>query len=61
MTSPAKVRQVEPGVLELIIHEGRKRQVRRMIEAIDRRVVELRRVRFGPLALGDLQPGARGA
>jgi pseudouridine synthase len=57
MTSPAKVRQVEPGVLELIIHEGRKRQVRRMIEAIDRRVVELRRVRFGPLALGDLQPG----
>ena len=56
-TSPAKVRQVEPAVLELTIHEGRKRQVRRMIEAVDRRVVELRRVRFGPLGLGDLQPG----
>ena len=56
-TSPAKVRQVDPGVLEITIHEGRKRQVRRMIEAIDRRVVELRRVRFGPLTLGDLQPG----
>jgi 23S rRNA pseudouridine2605 synthase len=56
-TSPAKVRQVDPGVLEITIHEGRKRQVRRMIEAIDRRVVELRRVRFGPLGLGDLQPG----
>ena len=56
-TSPAKVRQVEPGVLELTIHEGRKRQVRRMIEAIGRRVVDLRRVRFGPLTLGDLPPG----
>jgi 23S rRNA pseudouridine2605 synthase len=56
-TSRAKVRQVDPGVLELTIHEGRKRQVRRMVEAVGRRVVELRRVRFGPLALGDLQPG----
>jgi len=56
-TSPAKVRQVDPGVLEITIHEGRKRQVRRMVEAVDRRVVELRRVRFGPLGLGDLQPG----
>jgi 23S rRNA pseudouridine2605 synthase len=56
-TSPAKVRQVEPGVLELTIHEGRKRQVRRMVEAVGRRVVHLRRVRFGPLTLGDLPPG----
>ncbi len=56
-TSPAKVRQVDPGVLEITIHEGRKRQVRRMLEAVGRRVVELRRVRFGPLGLGDLQPG----
>jgi 23S rRNA pseudouridine2605 synthase len=56
-TSPAKVRQVDPGTLEIVIHEGRKRQVRRMVEAIDRRVLELRRVRFGPLTLGDLQPG----
>ena len=56
-TSPARVRQVDPGLLEITIHEGRKRQVRRMIEAIGRRVVDLRRVRFGPLTLGDLQPG----
>ena len=56
-TAPAKVRQVDPGVLQITIHEGRKRQVRRMIEAIGRRVVELRRVRFGPLGLGDLPPG----
>ncbi len=56
-TAPARVRQVEPGVLEITIHEGRKRQVRRMLEAVGRRVVELRRVRFGPLGLGDLPPG----
>ncbi len=56
-TSPAKVRQVDPGVLELTLHEGRKRQVRRMIEAVGRRVVDLRRVRFGPLGLGDLPAG----
>jgi 23S rRNA pseudouridine2605 synthase len=56
-TAPARVRQVDPGVLEITIHEGRKRQVRRMLEAVGRRVVELRRVRFGPLGLGDLPPG----
>ena len=56
-TAPAKVRQVEPGLLEVTIHEGRKRQVRRMVEAINRRVMELRRIRFGPLGLGDLPPG----
>jgi 23S rRNA pseudouridine2605 synthase len=57
VTAPARVRQVEPGVLEITIHEGRTHQVRRMVEAIGRRVVELRRVRFGPLGLGDLPPG----
>ena len=56
-TAPARVRQVDPGVLEVTIHEGRKRQVRRMVEAINRRVIELRRIRFGPLGLGDLPPG----
>ena len=56
-TSPARVRQVDPGVLEITIHEGRKRQVRRMCEAVGRRVVDLRRVRFGPLTLGTLEPG----
>jgi 23S rRNA pseudouridine2605 synthase len=56
-TAPARVRQVEPGVLEVTIREGRKRQVRRMVEAINRRVRDLRRVRFGPLGLGDLPTG----
>jgi 23S rRNA pseudouridine2605 synthase len=56
-TAPAQVRQVRPGVLELTLHEGRKRQVRRMCEAVGHRVLALRRVRFGPLELGRLEEG----
>ena len=56
-TAPALVRRVRPDVLELTIREGRKRQVRRMCEAVGHPVLALRRVAFGPLALGDLPPG----
>jgi 23S rRNA pseudouridine2605 synthase len=56
-TAPAGARQVSPGVLELTLREGRKRQVRRMCAAVGHRVVELRRVAFGPLPLGDLSVG----
>ena len=51
------MRLVGPHELELTIHEGRKRQVRRMCEAVGHRVVDLRRVAFGPLRLGDLAAG----
>jgi 23S rRNA pseudouridine2605 synthase len=57
MTAPARVRRVSRGVLELTIHEGRNRQVRRMCEAVGHPVAELRRVAFGPLKLGHLAPG----
>jgi 23S rRNA pseudouridine2605 synthase len=57
-TAPAQVRAVRPDVLELTIHEGRKRQVRRMCDAVGHPVLALRRVRFGPMALGDLAVGA---
>jgi 23S rRNA pseudouridine2605 synthase len=56
-TSPAGVRQPEPGMLELTLREGRKRQVRRMCEAVGHPVEELERVTFGPLRLGALAPG----
>jgi 23S rRNA pseudouridine2605 synthase len=56
-TAPAKVRQVEPGVLEIAIHEGRKRQVRRMVEAVGHRVEALERIAFGPLRLERLSEG----
>ena len=57
LTLPAKVRQVQPGVLEITIREGRKRQVRRMCDAIGHPVTELTRIAFGPLRLKDLAPG----
>jgi 23S rRNA pseudouridine2605 synthase len=56
-TQPAKVRQVERGVIELTIKEGRKRQVRRMCDAIGHPVTELTRIAFGPLRLTNLAPG----
>jgi 23S rRNA pseudouridine2605 synthase len=56
-SAPARVRQVSPGVLEIVLREGRKRQVRRMCEAVGHRVVELERVAFGPLGLRGLEPG----
>jgi len=57
-TAPAEVRRLRPDVVELTIREGRKRQVRRMCEAVGHPVLALRRVAFGPLALGDLPAGA---
>jgi len=56
-TAPARVRRLAPDVLELVLHEGRKRQVRRMCEAVGHPVLELERVRFGPLTLGSLAEG----
>jgi 23S rRNA pseudouridine2605 synthase len=57
MTSPARVRRISRDVLELTIHEGRKRQVKRMCEAVGHRVRRLERIAFGPLRIGDLPTG----
>jgi 23S rRNA pseudouridine2605 synthase len=56
-TAPAAVRRLGRDRLELVLREGRKRQVKRMCEAVGHPVRELRRVAFGPLGLGELQPG----
>lgn len=60
-TAPAKVRviklEAEAAVVLVTIHEGRNRQVRRMFEETGHQVTQLRRVRFGPLDLGDLPRG----
>jgi 23S rRNA pseudouridine2605 synthase len=57
LTAPARVRREGGDVLEITIHEGRNRQVRRMCEAVGHRVKALERIAFGPLRLGDLPPG----
>jgi 23S rRNA pseudouridine2605 synthase len=56
-THPAKVRRIGTEEIELTIHEGRKRQVRRMLEALGHPVVELKRTALGPLRLKGLAPG----
>jgi 23S rRNA pseudouridine2605 synthase len=58
MTAPARVRRIAHDTLELTIHEGRNRQIKRMCDHIGHRVRSLQRVAFGSLALGDLRPGS---
>lgn len=61
-TAPAVVRVLtkEPGrvVLEVVIHEGRNRQIRKMCEAVGLEVARLKRTSVGPLRVGMLKPGA---
>ncbi len=60
-TSPAKVKLLDTKPLYtdmlITIHEGRNRQVRKMVEQVGHQVVLLRRIRFGPLKLGELPRG----
>ena len=56
-TAQTRVRRVSPRVIEMTMREGRNRQVRRMVEAVGNEVVELERIAFGPLTLGELKPG----
>ena len=57
MTAPAKASLTAPGAVRLVIHEGRNRQVRRMLEAVGYPVTRLVRTRIGPLADRRLKPG----
>lgn len=56
-TAPAEVRRRSGSVLDVTIREGRKRQVRRMAEAVGNEVASLERIRIGSLELGDLAAG----
>jgi pseudouridine synthase len=62
MTAPAKLTQIRPTqagdtTFLITIHEGKNRQIRRMLEAVGHRTLRLKRERFGPLSLGELKPG----
>ncbi|CAB4857683.1 unannotated protein [freshwater metagenome] len=57
LTAPAQVSRVSDGVLRIVIHEGKNRQVRRMCEAIGHDVIRLVRTRIGPIQDAKLTPG----
>ena len=57
-TAPAQASLVAPTLVKLVIHEGRNRQVRRMLDAVGHPVVRLIRTRIGPLSDRRLAPGA---
>jgi 23S rRNA pseudouridine2605 synthase len=56
-TAPAKVRRLTKNILELTIHEGRNRQVKRMLEAVGHRVTRLHRSEYAGLNVEGLDPG----
>jgi 23S rRNA pseudouridine2605 synthase len=56
-TAPAKATKLAGNKIELTIHEGRNRQVRRMLEAVGLPVKKLHRSKYGPLDLDGLKPG----
>jgi len=57
LTAPASVGQIQPGVLRIVIHEGRNRQIRRMCDAVGHPVERLVRVRIGSVTDRSLAPG----
>jgi 23S rRNA pseudouridine2605 synthase len=61
-TAPAKIKKISKeeanSWLEITIHEGKKRQVRRMFDRVGHSVIKLKRIRTGNLVLGDLPEGA---
>jgi 23S rRNA pseudouridine2605 synthase len=57
MTAPAEVRRPGLSLVELAIHEGRNRQVRRMLEEVGHPVRRLHRSRYAGLTVEDLAPG----
>jgi 23S rRNA pseudouridine2605 synthase len=57
-TAPARARRLGPGSVELVLHEGRKHQVKRMLAAVGHPVTRLHRSAYAGLTLEGLEPGA---
>jgi pseudouridine synthase len=57
-TAPARARRLGPSRVELTVHEGRKHQVKRMLEAVGHPVTRLHRSVYAGISADDLEPGA---
>ena len=61
LTAPAKVKKIgtteNNSWIEMTMHEGRKRQIRRMLETLGKTVLKLKRIKINGIALGNLKPG----
>lgn len=62
MTAPAKITNIRRSTtggtaFSITIHEGRNRQIRRMLEAVGHQTLRLKREAYGPLQLGSMRPG----
>lgn len=56
-TRPAKIKVIAPTYVRMVLQEGRNRQIRRMFQKVGNHVLELKRIRFGGLRLGNLPEG----
>lgn len=56
-TKPCKISKISELIYEIKISEGKKRQIRRMIEAVGNKVIDLKRISIGKIELGDLKAG----
>ena len=56
-TSPAKVKKIKENILEITIHEGKNRIIKRIMKILDYSVKSLKRIKVGDLELGNLLPG----
>ncbi|GAB4187462.1 MAG: pseudouridine synthase [Simkaniaceae bacterium] len=54
---PVSIKKVRKGTLKIIVKEGRKREVRTLVEKADLQILELHRIRIGSLLLGNLPVG----
>ncbi len=61
ITSPAEVKIIDDSyqksLIEVTLHEGKNRQIRRMCEIVGMNLLELERIKFGPISIGQLKSG----
>jgi 23S rRNA pseudouridine2604 synthase len=56
-TQPCKVTRIQHDVFNIVLKEGKNRQIRKMAEELGYKVIDLLRVRIGKLQLGEMKPG----